>query len=210
MPDSSRPSTTPSSYNSNTCPTDLLYISSFLTLSSSYRFQYPVLQEVICTGSSFELRCPKSQRIHIISAYYGIQSDTSTACSTNPTPVGMCYRSSTVDSIISVCESNSTCKLLLTSSNFGDPCIGQTYKQMLVKYQCLDPSTYTTVSQCPKYTNLTSICPSLSSSGAQYEQKWCEPATMTITCSGGNVINIVCAFYGIDPVIKCNGGFYTG
>ena len=63
---------------------------------------------------------------------------------------------------------------------------------------------------CTKNIAHESICPALQNVPAQYEQQWCEPSTMEISCKAGHVINITCAFYGIDPNLKCPGGFYTG
>ena len=41
------------------------------------------------------------------------------------------------------------------------------------------------------------------------EQYWCEPNTMEIVCENKTLIKIVCAFYGIDPMLRCQGQDYT-
>jgi len=82
---------------------------------------------------------------------------------------------------------------------------------MLVQFQCLDSKTYDRLKSCTRNLTLKSICPiSLNSTGLYFEQKWCEPTTMTINCGTGFLINIICSFYGIDPNLKCDSGFYSG
>lgn len=67
-----------------------------------------------------------------------------------------------------------------------------------------------TISSCST-VNASSICPALTDTSTQYEKYWCEPGvTMSITCPTDTVINILCAFYGIDPNIRCPDVNYVG
>ena len=101
--------------------------------------------------------------------------------------------------------------MLVTSTNFGDPCVGFKNKQMMIQYQCLDFKTYNRVKSCTRNLSRKPICPILlNTTNLYFEQKWCEPTTMSINCNWGFVINIICSFYGIDPNFKCESGYYNG
>lgn len=121
----------------------------------------------------------------------------------------MCFRKESLTSIRSKCENNTECKILVTTNNFGDPCFGVPNKQMMILYQCLDQTNLIQLKNCPQNTKF-SICPNLTASFSQFQKQWCEPDTMNISCVNNLVINILCAYYGIDTNYKCNGGFYTG
>ena len=66
----------PSLFNKNECPPNSLYVSSFLTIESSYLNGFPINQEIACHGTKIILNCPQDHFIYLVSAYYGIQSET--------------------------------------------------------------------------------------------------------------------------------------
>ena len=79
-----------------------------------------------------------------------------------------------------------------------------------MQYQCVDSAVDTSiVSQClATNNNLTSICPTLTST-SQYQKLWCDLTAFSISCPTSTVISILCAAYGIDPLLRC-GSYYTG
>ena len=88
-----------------------------------------------------------------------------------------------------------------------------------MQYQCLDREVYTSLNTCPQVKSTSYVCNTIINSTIQYpnpaigqyfQKQWCEPSTAQITCGVGQVINILCAYYGIDITYKCSGGFYTG
>lgn len=122
-----------------------------------------------------------------------------------------CFFDETFAIIYDFCESKTTCPLTVSPDYFGDPCKGTPgpCKQLFVQYVCIDDPTTTTTSttnqtliDCDSIQNgtinETSICPRIGTGEAQYEQNWCQPALANITCPDLMVINITCAFYGID------------
>ena len=135
-----------------------------------------------------------------------------TSCSRNENGPKECFRQETAEQIIGHCEKNNSCTILVTANNYGDPCIGSPSKQMMIQFQCLDTLAYNKVGKCSKNRSLKSICPILVNSFSKkyFERKSCEPASMSISCSPGKVISILCSFYGIDPNLRCSKGFYTG
>lgn len=82
------------------------YTPTFVTANQT-SFNYPVMQQVVCLGSSVDLVCPANTVIHIYSAYFGIQSSTSvsTCFITSSEQPAMCYYTSSFSYI------NSTCKI---------------------------------------------------------------------------------------------------
>ena len=122
----------------------------------------------------------------------------------------MCFRKESLAALKNRCENQTECEILATTNNFGDPCLGVINKQMMVLYQCVDQSNLIELNKCPQNTSF-SICPILANaSSLQFQRQWCEPTIMNINCSNGYLINVLCAYYGIDTNYKCNGGFYTG
>ena len=83
------------------------FVPTFVTANQT-SFGYPVMQQVVCLGSSVNLVCPANTVIHIYSAYFGIQSTTfvSTCFITSGEQPAMCYYTSSFSYI------NSTCKKL--------------------------------------------------------------------------------------------------
>jgi hypothetical protein len=123
----------------------------------------------------------------------------------------MCYRKSSLDKIIEQCEKNQTCLIMATTNFFGDPCLGVSVEQVFVQYQCIDKFVLSQLSSCPAVNTPSFVCNSITNSSSQFQQQWCEPTNLArITCPIGKVINILCAYYGIDINYKCPGGFYTG
>jgi hypothetical protein len=201
-------SVVPSTYNTNTCLNQFGYTPTFLTMSTTYNFNYPILQAMGCFGNRFELRCPVGQLIRIYAAYYGLQPATNlNYCATNPSggPT-LCYRPDSFVRIMDQCENTTACSITASTFNFGDPCLGYANKQYLIQYQCVDtPVLASTISQCKINSTGSSICPALTDPVNQKEELWCDPTVMSIECDPGKVIMIRCAWYGIDANIKCSG-----
>lgn len=95
--------------------------------------------------------------------------------------------------------------MISSTSEYGDPCLSQTNEQLLVQYQCVDSNSYDRISSCPLDKNVPSNCPKIANNITIEEFTWCEPTTMQIVCPLRQVIRINCAFYGIDPYLKCSG-----
>ena len=100
----------------------------FLTVERSVAFGYPISQIIICNNAIALLTCPTGQFIHIYSAYYGVQSDTATPCVVvgSSTPA-LCFSNYTLNRLNAMCEAKQSCSILVTSSNFGEPCLGNFY-----------------------------------------------------------------------------------
>ena len=123
----------------------------------------------------------------------------------------MCYRQSSLDKIIQLCENNQTCIIQATTNFFGDPCLGVSNEQIFIQYQCFDKSTLSQLYACPVAKIPTYVCNAITNSTTQFQKQWCEPtSTAEITCPIGKLINILCAYYGIDINYKCSNGFYRG
>ena len=69
--------------------------------------------------------------------------------------------------------------------------------------------TNSTVFNNTIYNQTSTACP-LQTDPTIQTSIWCEPSLMSLQCSSPNVIQIVCAYYGIDSSYKCPGGFYYG
>jgi len=179
-------------------------VSQYLTLTNWYSYGYVINQQIACSGSIVNLVCPINQYIHIYSAYFGIQSATPSSCLTlsalSPTN---CFSKAAFTAINSTCEYKNNCSIIATVGQLGNPCYGST-PQLLVQYQCLDMNTATILNQCPFNSNTSSACSTPTDPTVQ-TQYWCEPSLMQISCTGGNVIQIVCAYYGIDSTYQCPG-----
>jgi len=122
----------------------------------------------------------------------------------------MCYRRSSLDKIIQLCENNQTCVIQATTNYFGDPCLGVSNEQMFIQYQCFDKSTLSQLNSCNTSRTPSYVCNAITNSSSQFQQQWCEPSIAQITCPINKVINILCGYYGIDINFKCSNGFYTG
>lgn len=169
-------------------------------MTSSYFYGYPIFETASCYGSKIELRCARNQFIHIYSAYYGNQANTN-YCN-NELDI-ICFRSTSFNYIIENCENRTFCSILVTERVFGNPCLDLVSNQIMIQYQCIDTGSFNLVDEsCSDRKKIPSNCPSLQHSN-QSEKFWCEPDTMRIECPNGQLINILCAFYGLDPNIKC-------
>ena len=196
------------------CQTTSPYQPSFLNKNNMLYFDYPIQQLITCSSGRTVLKCPTNLYLNIYSAYYGIQQNTPTSCSqssliTNLTYPSICYRSDTYDLIYSLCQNKSNCYLYADKSYFGDPCPGFDIEQLFVQYQCTDLATLSQINNCPKITTINSVCPTLTSS-SQIQRSWCDLSRISIICTTGRYINILCALYGIDPNIRTCGFYYTG
>lgn len=189
------------SNSSHVCPNTSIYVPKPLSMNNSYYWGYPILQTISCYGSKLELRCPKSQHLHVFAAYYGNQVTTN-YCNNDLDII--CFRSASFDYLIDLCENQTFCNLLVTERVFGNPCLDLVSNQIMVQYQCLDADIFNQLEECPMRADIPSNCPPLSDPSAQFERYWCEPDTMQIECADETtVISIICAFYGIDPNVKC-------
>jgi hypothetical protein len=54
---------------------------------------------------------------------------------------------------------------------------------------------------------VSSICPAVSGYTLSVN---CEDDPVLIQCTAGNVIYVLCSFYGIDPVLNCPRGYLNG
>lgn len=90
----------------------------------------------------------------------------------------------------------------------GEPCQGFS-KQLMIQYQCVDHNTVVQLNQCPVNRNTSTACPSQNDSTV-ITNRWCEPSIMTIQCPAPSVIQIVCAYYGIDSDFQCPSGYSIG
>lgn len=198
----------PSAYDVNNCANLNVYRADQMSLFTLYTFGYPVLQTITCYGSTMQLQCGGSQVIHVYTAYYGIQKDTNlNLCSNEQSQQSECFFSDTYTYVTNQCENQISCVLNVNSLNFGDPCIGSLNKQLLVRYVCVDVPNYDQIAQCEQ-NNQTSICPVNYGSKSFFEQNWCEPSIANVSCPDGKLINILCAFYGIDASHKCPNVIY--
>ena len=216
------------------CPSHSPYVPMFLSKNSLTSFGYPIYQTIVCysSNSAFFINCPRNKFIHIYSAYYGIQDATSsdicgttTGLQTAPSPSSssssassssasssvLCYNQNTFDLINASCEYKQNCTLIVSTNYFGDPCLGFRNKQMFIQYQCLDThdvDTYRAIKECPLNGNMSRICPVVNDTSVN-EIFECTDF-LSISCPANTYIQIVCSFYGIDPVLRCAGGYYTG
>ena len=194
-------------FNSFKCPSISPYTPSFLTLSNSASFGYPIHQVIACEGSIMNLQCPNGEFLHINSAYYGIQSSTASDCvSITKHSPSICFNKNTFNRISSVCENHQSCSVIITSNNLGEPCF-KYKKQMMIQYQCVNTNALSLIKKCPIDQNIPSICPPLTDPDKQYQKIWCEPSVMSIACGANQNIKILCSFYGIDPNFECSGAF---
>ena len=199
--------------SSYSCPVLSAFVPQFLTSFYSYSYGYPVSEQIACMGSVIHLRCPLNHFIHIYSAYFGVQANTLTSClsdlTTSSSAPTNCYNKEVFSLINSTCEYNSNCSIIVTTSQLGDPCYGYS-KQLMIQYQCMDLNTMFNINQCPLNTNTNSACPILKNDSSVQTEIWCEPSLMQIQCPSPFLIQIVCAYYGIDSNYQCPSGFYYG
>lgn len=163
------------------------------------------------TGNAGKLSitCPADRTIHIYSAYFGIQSNTPTECVTSNKAgtTSDCFNKVVFDNINTTCEGKQTCSLDIRIENFGDPCF-LLNKQLFIQYQCVNASISSLINSCTSSQNYGQICSKTTESNSQY---WCNnDNVMRIDCGPGKVIQMSCAFYGIDQSYQCPGGFYSG
>ncbi len=202
--------------NQNKCSTRSVYEPEFLnSLDSVYSNGYPIIQKIVCYGTKFELRCARNQKISILSTYYGIQSKTNTKICAESTPnePALCYRNSTFNHLINLCNGITSCTQTVNELIFGDPCIGFNNKQLFIQYQCLDHDAFVKINSCPINTKINSICHNFdrTKNKTVHTKYWCDASTTAyIECDDSAVINILCAFYGLDPNLRCKNVDYTG
>ena len=179
--------------------------------SEIYSLGNPILQTVVCYGSKLHLKCPTlGQKLHIHSAYFGIQKNTKNFCWSNPNGL-VCYRNLTYDYIKNLCQNKYSCDLIATETYFGNPCpIKNLYhNQLLIQYQCFDDKGIYMTKKCRTNKSTSDICPLLNNSNYN-QQHWCDPSKAYIKCSNGSKIKIICAYYGIDNKQKCPNSEYKG
>ncbi len=155
------------------------------------------------------LTCPSPLKLFIFAAYFGIQPDTPSLCTTvEQTSVSACFNKIVYDNINETCSDKQTCSLTVSTDSLGDPCLLQN-KQLFIQYQCVDSSFSSLRRQCPgAQANYGQVCVNTTAEFARY---WCEyDNKMSIDCGPNKLIQISCAFYGIDSLFQCSGGFYSG
>jgi hypothetical protein len=199
-------------FETQKCPNISSYFPSYLKVETSLSNGYPINQLIVCNNALTLLKCPHAQHINILSVYYGIQSDTITKCipinNNNDQIPSFCFNINTFQRVSTLCQNKESCLISITTNSLGEPCFGFG-KQIVVQYQCVDTKSLQTIEKCPKDTKLGPICKPLMTN-LQKEKIWCEPSLMSIECPRGQVIRILCGFYGIDPNHECPGTFRSG
>jgi len=196
------------------CPTHFPRMPSFLQNSSESSFGYPIYQQINCNSVRTVLVCPDYTVIHIYSAYFGIQSSTKGPClssSTSELPE-MCFDPIAFEAINALCEYQQSCVVRPAASSLGistNPCSAYPF-QLFIQYQCVDQKVLNrTINQCDLKQNVNSICPSVDSSVELKDQIWCKNDTMNIQCSVNEVIEITCAYYGLEPSLPSSTCSHT-
>jgi hypothetical protein len=199
------------------CPSSLSfssYVPQPLSNSTQTSFQYPILTQTVCQNSRMIIACPENMVIHVYSAYYGIQAQTTTTYCT-PFPSGQpelpkaCYFLNAFDTINSTCEYKSRCMLRATINSMSGVDLCPLFnKQLTVQYQCVDRYVLEQkINHCDLIKQAPSICPAVLSYSMQpvYEQVRCDGQIMTLECPSGKSIKVLCSFYGIHPSLNaCN------
>jgi len=85
----------------------------------------------ICEGQEEEISCSGEGRLHIVQSFYGIQSPTTSSC----TSTGMNCATDTLASVRDSCEGELSCRLTASSNVYDDSCNGNT-KSLNVTYLC--------------------------------------------------------------------------
>jgi len=91
-----------------------------------------------CQGSTMNITCNTNQTINIICAYYGLHPALSSSCgisSLSPN-IPVCYFKSSLTYVTTTCTNKTTCSMTVDSTNFADPCDGQT-KGLYVQWSCV-------------------------------------------------------------------------
>jgi hypothetical protein len=111
-----------------------------------------------------------------------------------------------------LCEQKESC--LIDTNYLGDPCqygILNDQKQLTVQYQCVDSTFFTTYLQtCPPDTSMKYNCPLIPDDPTVVTLKSCNNLSLRLRCLNGDVIEIVCAFYGADPIENSECNLYNG
>ena len=215
----------PVNYRPNgTCPNiyPSIYAPPFLN-STTYSFDYPVYQLVVCQLSKVVLECQAGTVIHIYAAYFGIQYGTYTSCYAFSIEIPkMCYYPSAFNYIKNTCENYQNC--LITGDVYDSTSQTGTFKsvcpvypsQLFIQYQCVDSyALNSTIGNCTTGDfTVPDICPKITSYSANAtvnETYWCDGSTMTISCPlPTQLITIFCAYYGLHPsVTVCNVQSYS-
>ncbi|RNA20804.1 hypothetical protein BpHYR1_015227 [Brachionus plicatilis] len=176
-----------------------------LVNSTSSYFGFPTVEYTLCQDSIMVLTCPTDLVIHIHTAYFGIQPNTSRSLCMSDSELPVCYTNTGYETILRACEAKSSCSLLATANTIAgvDLCPSHS-KQLFVQYQCVDAIGWNkTISKCQVNADLPEICPAFNETENVLEQTWCEDSDMSIECLSGR-IEVVCAFYGLHPsVAEC-------
>ena len=119
----------------------------------------------------------------------------------------ICYNVDSFDRLVVKCENKTSCQVFANTNTFGDPC-GGLAKQLFIQFQCVTHSLLATIGQCVLNANTPSNCPARD---GYTLQTYCEPTAVAIPqCGAGQVLDIACALYGIDPTLFCQVGYYNG
>lgn len=157
-----------------------------------------------------KLTCKQNETLNILGAYFGIQKETLTSCTSGQSS-SVCFNKVVYDNVNSTCGGEHECTLLVSIDRLGDPCLLQN-KQFFVKYQCVDSRFSGLQNKCNINKDEGKICQSSQSPNSEklLSKYWCDyDDSMYIDC-GSKRIDISCAYYGIDSLFRCNGGFYSG
>ena len=116
------------------------------------------------------------------------------------------YYPSIFATINSTCEYQSSCTLKATTNWFqvSEAWSNPYNEQLFVQYQCVDSfGLNSTINQCNRDVSVPPICPSLSTDVSLLDATACDTdnAPLNLSCPSGQLIDIVCAFYGLHPSI---------
>ncbi|XP_032419903.1 L-rhamnose-binding lectin CSL3-like [Xiphophorus hellerii] len=109
-----------------------------LEINAGRGFQKPKILRVACEESVAEIFCVNGS-ISVISATYGRSDQTTCSDGIPDEQTDKTDCATRADLVFQICEEKSACAVLVSSSVFGDPCVG-TYKYLEVLYRCEIPS----------------------------------------------------------------------
>ncbi len=179
----------PSDYNSINCSQLSVYTPQFPNIFTTYYFNYPMQQVIVCGDAKFQIRCPLGQLIYIYAAYFGLESTTNlnycvmTSGSLSSTIASTtCYSQQAFAYTSGLCTSQSRCSIRANAASYGNPCVSfATSAQLMVQYQCVDSATMGFITQCGLNTTAASICAPLNDTSTQLEGFWCDPLSVSIS-----------------------------
>ncbi|XP_072901186.1 protein eva-1 homolog C isoform X2 [Hemitrygon akajei] len=94
--------------------------------------------KLACEGKELEIRCRNSALINIYSATYGRMSNGNQVCPSNlKLPDIECLSHTALEVVATSCHGKQNCKIVVSSHDFGDPCLPGMQKYLSVIYICV-------------------------------------------------------------------------